>query len=95
MDTLRKLTLGRPHTPSKCPRFPTDTVIPVYYFDDTPLLRRSVNCWTVRFNDPLDPDKLRVALSRVLEREGWKKLGGRIRLNVRPCIVSVIEKSAF
>ncbi|KAL2845273.1 hypothetical protein BJY01DRAFT_247747 [Aspergillus pseudoustus] len=55
--------------------------MPVYYFDDTPLLRNSVQCWTLQFNDILDPDMLRVSLSRLIEREGWRKLGGRIRLN--------------
>lgn len=83
MDTLRRLTLGQPHKPSKYPRVPTDRVVPVHYFDDTPLLRRSVNCWTLRFNDRLDADKLRAALAQVLNCDGWRKLGGRVRLNVR------------
>ncbi|KAJ6109926.1 hypothetical protein N7486_002161 [Penicillium sp. IBT 16267x] len=57
--------------------------MPVYYFDDTPLLRNIVQRWTLRFNDILDPDMLQRSLSRLIEREGWRKLGGRIRLNTK------------
>ncbi|KAJ5986654.1 hypothetical protein N7451_011019 [Penicillium sp. IBT 35674x] len=55
--------------------------MPVYYFDDTPLLRNIVQCCTLRFNDILDPEMLQSSLSLLIEREGWRKLGGRIRLN--------------
>lgn len=81
MQALRRAVLGQAHTLSTCPTVPTDTVLPVYYFDDTPLLRNSVQCLTLRFNDALDAEMLRGSLSRLLERPGWRKLGGRIRIN--------------
>ena len=92
MEVLRRLTLGRPHEPSRYPRVPNDTVVPMFYFDDTPLLWRAINCRTLRFSDSLDADKLGGSLSRLLEREGWRKLGGRIRLNVRLYIAVTATK---
>lgn len=37
----------------------------------------------VRFNDILDPQKIKESLSRLLEIGDWKKLGGRFRTKVR------------
>lgn len=85
MEALRRVVLGQAHKLSTCATVPTDTVLQVYYFDDTPLLRNSVQCLTLRFNDALDAEMLRGSLSRLLERPGWRKLGGRIRLNVSLC----------
>jgi hypothetical protein len=82
MNFLRWLTFERPQKGPACETVPTDMIMPVYYFDDTPLLRNSVQCWALRFNDILDPDMLQRSLSLLIEREGWRKLGGRIRLNV-------------
>lgn len=82
MNFLRRLTFERPRKGPACETVLTDIIMPVYYFDDTPLLRNIVQCWTLRFNDILDPDMLRRSLSQLIEREGWRKLGGRIRLNV-------------
>ncbi|KAJ4251543.1 hypothetical protein NW762_011533 [Fusarium torreyae] len=81
MQTLRRAVLGQTRQPPNYPINPTDTVLPVYYFDDTPLLRNCVECWTLRFHDPLDAEMLRESLSRVLVRPGWRKLGGRIRMS--------------
>lgn len=85
MEALRRVVLGQAHKLSTYPTVPTDTVLQVHYFDDTPLLRNSVQCLTLRFNDALDAEMLRASLSRLLERQGWRKLGGRIRLNVSLC----------
>ena len=63
-------------------KVPTDDVIPVFTFDDTPVYRNAVGCYSLRFNDVLDGDKLHAALARLLEIDGWRKLGGRFRLNV-------------
>ncbi|GKU13739.1 unnamed protein product, partial [Fusarium langsethiae] len=52
-----------------------------FYFDDTPLLRNYVQCSTLRFNDALDVAMLKDSLSRVIALPGWRKLGGRIRMN--------------
>ncbi|KAF4969491.1 hypothetical protein FSARC_3277 [Fusarium sarcochroum] len=81
MQTLRRAVLGQTRQPPNYPTNPTDTVLPVYYFDDTPLLRNCINCWTLRFHDLLDAELLQESLSHVLARPGWRKLGGRIRMN--------------
>ncbi|OTB04402.1 hypothetical protein M426DRAFT_73416 [Hypoxylon sp. CI-4A] len=60
---------------------PTDTVIPLHRLDDTPLTRRVIVEFTMRFDDVLDADKLRWALEKLLSREDWRKLGARLRLN--------------
>jgi hypothetical protein len=60
----------------------TDHVYPTHMLDDNPTLRGIVLTWTMCFNDVLDPDKLYVALSRLLEIGDWRKLGGRLRLKV-------------
>lgn len=60
---------------------PTDEVIPAPFFDDTSLNRGVVLYVTFRFNDVLDANALRESLSRLLEIDGWRKLGGRFRVN--------------
>jgi hypothetical protein len=70
--------------PSKIapPRVETDTVVPLRFFDDTAPLRSSIVAWTFRINDVLDPQKLHVAATRLLNLPSWRQLGGRLRLNV-------------
>jgi hypothetical protein len=63
-------------------RIPTDKIFPVHYFDDTDVNRNMIMCWTMRFNEVLDADALHVSLAKLLEIGDWRKLGGRIRLNV-------------
>ncbi|KAJ5805976.1 uncharacterized protein N7503_003578 [Penicillium pulvis] len=81
MNFLRWLTFERQQKGLLCEIVSSDTILPVYYFDDTPLLRNIVQCCTLRFKEILDPEMLQSSLSRLIEREGWRKLGGRIRLN--------------
>jgi hypothetical protein len=64
-------------------RVETDQVYPLHMLDDTKTLRGIVVTWTLRFDDVLDADKLHDALSRLLDIGDWRKLGGRLRLNVR------------
>ncbi|KAE8414441.1 hypothetical protein BDV36DRAFT_311814 [Aspergillus pseudocaelatus] len=67
--------------PPRPKRVPTDTVVPLSFADDQPLLRRiSVNI-TYRFDDVLDTEVLRLSLERLLELDGWRRLGARLRLN--------------
>ncbi|CAG7558284.1 unnamed protein product [Fusarium equiseti] len=81
LQAIRRFVLGQTHQSSSYPTNPTDTILPVYYFDDTPLLRNYVQCSTLRFNDVLDAEILRVSLARVIALPGWRKLGGRVRMN--------------
>jgi hypothetical protein len=60
-----------------------DEVFPVHYFDDTAEHRSMVMCWTLRFDDILDADALHTSLVKLLDIGDWRKLGGRLRLNVR------------
>ncbi|KAG8349753.1 hypothetical protein FVEN_g12030 [Fusarium venenatum] len=81
LQTIRRLVLGQTRSTPNYPIDPTDTILPVFYFDDTPLLRNYVQCSTLRFNDALDATMLSDSLSRVITLLGWRKLGGRIRIN--------------
>lgn len=62
------------------PPIPTDEVLPCHLLDNTTALRGYTYMWMFRFEDVLDPDKLHVSLSQLFEMEGWRRLGGRIRL---------------
>lgn len=77
----RLLGLGPKRVPP--PIDPTDEVAPLHFFDDTPTLRPFTLMWTFRFDEVLDADKLGSSLAALFQMEGWRKLGGRIRLRVR------------
>ncbi|EMD87158.1 hypothetical protein COCC4DRAFT_155047 [Bipolaris maydis ATCC 48331] len=62
-------------------RVPTDQVIPFHVLDDGYVNRNVVMEASYRFDDVLDVDRLRLALHRLMQRDGWKKLGARIRQN--------------
>jgi hypothetical protein len=64
-------------------RVPTDEVIPLFPRDDTPTNRAIVVEFTMVFDDVLDAEKLSSALWKLFERPGWRKLGARLRQNVR------------
>jgi len=61
---------------------PTDMIIPLHYWDDLPYARAVCIDVMFRFDDVMDPEKIRMSLSRVLEIGDWKKLGARLRMNV-------------
>lgn len=62
---------------------PTDLIIPFHYWDDIPTTRSLCLDYTFRFDDVLDAEKIRAALDRLLEIGDWRKLGARLRRNVR------------
>ncbi|KXH36172.1 ankyrin-2 ankyrin [Colletotrichum simmondsii] len=59
----------------------TDTIIPMNPNDDTALNRGIVMGFMMRFDNVLDPERLHSSLTKLLGREGWRKLGARLRLN--------------
>ncbi len=60
----------------------TDTVIPIHFFDDHPIFRRVVLYNLLAFDDVLNVDKLHTTLTRLVQRDTWRKLGGRVRKDV-------------
>jgi hypothetical protein len=64
-------------------RVSTDTVIPLSDRDDNRTNRSISLEFTMVFDEVLDAEKLSGALWRLFERPGWRKLGARLRLNVR------------
>jgi len=61
---------------------PTDKIVPLNIADDTAVLRSVVVCLSYRFDDQLDPEHLRDAFWKLLDRPGWRKIGARLRANV-------------
>lgn len=60
----------------------TDQVIPLHWFEDGFMWKKVIVYTLFVFDDTLDPDKLRDALTRLIQRDGYKKLGARLRRNV-------------
>ncbi|KAK6080935.1 lysR family regulatory protein [Seiridium cupressi] len=60
-------------------KVPTDTVIPFRFFDDTPLWRSFILYSMFAFDDVLDPERLRGSLEDLARRDGWQKIGARLR----------------
>lgn len=67
----------------KKPTNPTDTIVPIHYFDDNAINRSVLLYITLRFDDVLDPDKLRQGFERLMEIGDWRKLGARVRKTVK------------
>jgi hypothetical protein len=51
--------------------------------------------FSLRFDDVLDHEKLRLALVRLLEIGDWRKLGARLRRNVRYLHTYIRLKSRY
>jgi hypothetical protein len=60
-----------------------DDLMPLHAFDDTALNRIMVVTGLFRYNSVLDADLLQNSLTELLHIGDWKKLRGRLRLNVR------------
>lgn len=69
--------------------YDTDTIIPLNASDDTDVLRSVCVVLSYRFDDVLDPGKLKESFERLLDRPGWRKIGGRLRLNVRAYVLNL------
>jgi hypothetical protein len=80
MSLISALFTSRPVAPK---HIPTDTVIPLNAHDDQQHFRGLTLDFSMRFDDALDVAKLVGALEKLIEKPGWRKLGARLRLNVR------------
>ncbi|RFU77406.1 hypothetical protein TARUN_4823 [Trichoderma arundinaceum] len=67
---------GKSTAPAKVP---TDTIIPFRFFDDTPLWKAFILYSMFVFDDVLDAEKLRESLEALAKRDGWRRLGARMR----------------
>jgi hypothetical protein len=61
----------------------SDEIFPVHFIDQAGIIRSSIINYTFRYNDVLDANKLHNSLNQLLHMGEWRKLGGRLRLNVR------------
>ncbi|KAI1448577.1 hypothetical protein F5Y02DRAFT_274756 [Annulohypoxylon stygium] len=75
------LSSSKKEVPRAPPTISSDTIVPLNRFDDAPLTRKVIVEFTMRFDDVLDPEKLRTSLDKLLSRHDWRKLGARLRLN--------------
>lgn len=82
---------GGPTAPA---RVPTDQVIPLHFWDDSPLYRRIALYNLKVFDDILDPQKLRASLETLVSQRTWKKLGGRLRKDASSPKMHPISTSA-
>ncbi|RSL73751.1 hypothetical protein CEP54_000117 [Fusarium duplospermum] len=62
---------------------PTDKIIPLHWFEDGVMWKKVIVYTLFVFDDALSPDKLRDSLERLVDREGYRKLGGRLRRNAQ------------
>lgn len=81
MDALTSLITGRKAKAVGQELLAGDECLPVFFFDDSPMLRNAIMCSTCRVNTVLDAAKLHSSLVGLLDRDGWRKLRGRLRLN--------------
>ncbi|MCJ1270263.1 hypothetical protein MMC22_010159 [Lobaria immixta] len=67
--------------PTAPPAVPTDKILPVHYWDDRTLFHSCIMDLLVRIDDVLDVQKLETALVKLVNRDGWRKFGARLRRN--------------
>lgn len=60
-----------------------DEIYPLFFLDNLSTGRVIVLSEALRFDAVLDPIKLRDALTRLIQQGDWKKLGGRLRTQVK------------
>ncbi|KAF1362274.1 hypothetical protein EJ07DRAFT_107465 [Lizonia empirigonia] len=73
--------LSGQQVPTPPPTVHTDKILPLNAADDTTVLRSVVVVLSYRFDDVLDPEKLKSSYEKLLDRPGWRKIGARLRLN--------------
>lgn len=64
------------------PKTPTDEVVPFHLIDGMDMYRSITLAVTFRIHDVLDTKKLYHSLCTLIESDGWKRVGGRVRKNV-------------
>lgn len=67
-----------------------DEVVRFRFWDDNDVMQKIVMEFTYRFDDVLDPAKLRSSLDRLLQVGEWRQIGARFRKNVCPNLTASI-----
>ncbi|KAM7197838.1 hypothetical protein V8F33_005330 [Rhypophila sp. PSN 637] len=60
---------------------PTDRVVPLHFFENSLLVQGNNMAVPLVFDEVLDPQKIRDALEGLVKRDGWQRLGGRLKKN--------------
>lgn len=79
---IKSLFWGTPQDGEPPLLVPTDEIVPMHVFDDLAGYRTTSVAWTCRFDEVLDGSKLQDGMRKLLEMDGWRKLGGRLRKTV-------------
>jgi hypothetical protein len=58
---------------------PADKIIALHFFDDSALWRAALLYSLFVFDDVLDPTTLNSSLDQLCQKEGWRKLGARLK----------------
>lgn len=82
MASLLRSVFGIGPKREQCSPVPTDEIVPMHLFDDIVGYRNNSLSWSCHFDEVLDADRLKDSLWQVLEMDGWRKLGGRLRKTV-------------
>lgn len=64
------------------PTIASDKIVPLNYFDDSPVWRSWILYSLCVFDEVLDVDRLHSTLTEVVKSNGWEKLGARLRKDV-------------
>lgn len=70
-----------------------DVVVEVSEWDNMQVVRDQIPLITLQFKDLLDPERLHESLVRLIDRDGWRRAGGRLRLNVSKQSIHCPERS--
>jgi hypothetical protein len=62
---------------------PGDRAVPLHFFENSLLVQGNNMAVSLVIDHVLDPETLRQSLEGLVKREGWQRLGGRLRKNVR------------
>ncbi|KAF9883846.1 hypothetical protein FE257_002737 [Aspergillus nanangensis] len=60
---------------------PGDQILPLHFFENSLLVQGNNMAVSLVFDSALDPEKLRQSLESLVKRQGWQRLGGRLRKN--------------
>ncbi|PLN78519.1 hypothetical protein BDW42DRAFT_202109 [Aspergillus taichungensis] len=60
---------------------PGDRVLPLHFFENSPLVQGNNMAVSLVFDAVLDPERLRTSLEGLVKQDGWQRLGGRLRKN--------------